>query len=155
EICRRVPCYLLFAGRLNEESKKKYLPLVDRQYRDRVIFLGHRDDIPKVLRTLDVFVFPSLLEGLGTALLEAMAMKRPVVASDIPTFRNFIEQGSNGVLFSHDAAGDLSEKVVGLIRDEALRKQLGEKARETIIRKFSLEVMIRKTEALYRSVLHS
>lgn len=155
EICARFPCYLLFAGRLNEESKRKYLPLVDRQYQDRVIFLGHRDDIPRVLRTLDVFVFPSLLEGLGTALLEAMAMKRPVVASDIATFRNFIEQGRNGVLFSHDAAGDLAEKVVRLIRDEDMRKRLGEKARETIIRKFSLEVMIRKTEALYRSVLQA
>ncbi|NJD54891.1 MAG: glycosyltransferase family 4 protein [Nitrospirae bacterium] len=155
EVCGKVPCYLLFAGRLNEESKKKYLPLVDRQYQDRVIFLGHRDDIPRVLRTLDVFVFPSLLEGLGTALLEAMAMKRPVVASDIPTFRNFIEQGSNGVLFSHDEAGDLAEKVVDLIRDEGMRKHLGEKARETIIRKFSLKVMINKTEALYQAVLQA
>lgn len=149
----KTPCWLLFAGRLNEESKKKYLPLVESGYRDRVIFLGHRDDIPRVLRTMDIFVYPSLLEGLGTALLEAMAMKRPVIASDIPTFRHFIRQAENGVLFSHDVPGDLAEKVVGLIRNEGMRKRLGEEARETVKRKFSPEVMIDKTEALYQSVL--
>jgi glycosyltransferase involved in cell wall biosynthesis len=152
-ICEKTPCWLLFAGRLNEESKKKYLPLVESGYRDRVIFLGHRDDIPRVLRTMDIFVYPSLLEGLGTALLEAMAMERAIVASDIPTFRHFIRQGENGVLFSHDVPGDLAEKVVGLIRDEGVRKHLGKKARETVKRKFSPEVMIDKTEALYHSVL--
>jgi len=152
-ICRKTPCWLLFAGRLNEESKKKYLPLVESEYRARVIFLGHRDDIPRVLRTMDIFVYPSLLEGLGTALLEAMAMKRAVVASDIPTFRHFIRQGENGVLFSHDVPGDLAEKVVGLIRDEGMRKRLGEKSRETVKRKFSAKVMIDKTEALYQSVV--
>lgn len=152
-ICGKTPCWLLFAGRLNEEAKKKYLPLVESGYRDKVIFLGHRDDIPRVLRTMDIFVYPSLLEGLGTALLEAMAMKRPVVASDIPTFRHFIRQEENGVLFSHDVPGDLAEKVVGLIGDEGMRKRLGEKARETVKRKFSPEVMMDKTEALYHAVL--
>ena len=152
-ICRETPCRLLFAGRLNEESKKKYLPLVESGYRDRVIFLGHRDDIPRVLRTLDIFVYPSLLEGLGTALLEAMAMKRAVVASDIPTFTHFIRPGENGVLFSHDVPGDLAEKVIALLRDEGMRRRLGEKARETVKRKFSSDVMIEKTEALYHAVL--
>jgi glycosyltransferase involved in cell wall biosynthesis len=152
-ICRETPCLLLFAGRLNEESKKKYLDLVESGYRDRVIFLGHRDDIPRVLRTMDVFVYPSLLEGLGTALLEAMAMKKAVVASDIPTFRHFIRQGENGVIFSHDLPRDLAEKVSGLIRDEGMRKRLGERARETVKRKFSPEVMIDRTEALYHSLL--
>ena len=152
-ICRQVPCYLLFAGRLHEESKGKYLPLVDPEFRNRVIFLGHREDIPRVLRTIDIFVYPSLLEGLGTALLEAMAMKRAAVVSDIPTFRTFITAGGNGIFFVPEDPKDLAEKVVALIRDEGLRKRISEEARETILRKFSLEVMIKKTEELYQSVL--
>jgi glycosyltransferase involved in cell wall biosynthesis len=152
-ICREVPCYLLFAGRLHEESKGKYLPLVDPEFRNKVIFLGHREDIPRVLRTIDIFVYPSLLEGLGTALLEAMAMKRAAVVSDIPTFRTFIMAGENGIFFVPEDPKDLAEKVVSLIKDEGLRKRISERARETILRKFSLEVMIEKTEELYQLVL--
>jgi glycosyltransferase involved in cell wall biosynthesis len=154
-ICREMPCYLLFAGRMNEESKRKYLPLVDPEFRDKVIFLGHRDDIPKVLRTIDIFVYPSLLEGLGTALLEAMAAMRPVAVSDIPTFRKFIEEGDNGIFFAPEDSDDLSEKVIKIAGDKALKDRISVKARDTILRKFSLQTMIEKTEELYRLVLDS
>jgi glycosyltransferase involved in cell wall biosynthesis len=152
-ICREMPCYLLFAGRLNEESKRKYLPLVKPEFRNRVIFLGHRDDIPKVLRTIDIFVYPSLLEGLGTALLEAMAAGRPVAVSDIPTFRRFIVEGDNGIFFAPEDPDDLSKKVIRIAGDEALKDRISGKARETVLGKFSLETMIEKTEELYRAVL--
>jgi glycosyltransferase involved in cell wall biosynthesis len=152
-ICGKVPCYLLFAGRLNEGSKEKYLSLVEPAFRDRVIFLGHRDDVPSVLRTIDIFVYPSLLEGLGTALLEAMAMKKAVVVSDIPTFRMFISEGNDGIFFAPENSVDLAEKVLGLIGNREMKVRIGEMSRETILRKFSLETMIDKTEELYRAVL--
>jgi glycosyltransferase involved in cell wall biosynthesis len=152
-ICAEMPCRLLFAGSANEETKQKYLSLLDPAFRNMVIFLGHRDDIPEVLKTVDVFVYPSTLEGLGTALLEAMAMRRPVVVSDIPTFRTFIQEGYNGSFFRSGDALDLAQRVAALTRDAELRKRLGDRARETIIRKFSHEVMIDKTEDLYRSLL--
>ena len=152
-ITRKIPCILLFAGRLNEPHRTRYLSYVEDELRNRVIFLGHRDDIPRVLKTIDVFVYPSVLEGLGTALLEAMAMERPVVVSDIPTFRYFISDMHNGVFFKLRDPGDMAEKVVSLMKNHDLQAQLGRNARTTVIEKFSLDAMLSSTEAVYEEVL--
>lgn len=153
-IAGKIPCLLLFAGRLNELHRTRYLSYVKDYLRNRVIFLGHRDDIPRVLKTIDVFVYPSVLEGLGTALLEAMAMEKPVVVSDIPTFRYFISDMHNGVFFKLRDPGDMAEKVVSLMKNHDLQVQLGRNARITVIDKFSLDAMLNSTEAVYEEVLN-
>jgi glycosyltransferase involved in cell wall biosynthesis len=155
DIYKKFPCILLFAGRLGEPFKNKYLLYVKEELRGKVIFLGHREDIPKVLKTIDIFVYPSILEGLGTALLEAMAMQKPVVVSDIPTFRNFIIDGVNGLFFKAKNPEDMAEKVVSLMEYEALKGQLGKNARSTVLEKFSLDQMLSLTEALYKEVLNA
>jgi glycosyltransferase involved in cell wall biosynthesis len=149
----KIDCILLFAGRLVDESKKQYLSHVHEKFRHKVIFLGHREDVACVLKTIDVFVYPSILEGLGTALLEAMAMERPVVVSDIPTFRYFIRDGVNGIFFKSSDPEKLAEKVLTLIRDRNLRTKIAKDARATILEKFSYSHMIDKTEALYKTFL--
>ncbi len=153
-ICRKSPCFLLVAGGLLESRKSKYLDYVKEEFRDKVILLGHRNDIARVLKTIDVFVYPSYLEGLGTALLEAMAMERPVAVSDIPTFREFIENGVNGLYFKPQNPEDLAEKVVPLVRNKSYRRQIGRNARSTILEKFTVDKMIDRTEALYREVIN-
>lgn len=153
KIYRNFPCILLFAGRITSESKEKYLSYVDRDLRDKIIFLGHRDDIQRVLKTIDIFVYPSFSEGLGTALLEAMAMERPVVVSDIPTFRNFITDGINGLFFEPRNPKDIAEKVINIAFNEGLKKSIGENARHTIMRKFSFEEMINETEVVYKGLI--
>ncbi len=152
-ICRQVPSVLLLAGRIDESATHVFLRDVDEDLRDRVIFLGHREDIPRVLRTIDVYVYPSLLEGLGTALIEAMAAEKPVVVSDIPTFRYFIRERENGLFFNPRDPGGIVEKVLWLLRnrDEAVR--IGRNARKTAIDQFSLTVMIDMTESLYAKML--
>ncbi len=154
-INRHIPCKLLFAGRLDGPSKDKYIPHVEECLRDKVVFLGHRDDIPRVLKTIDVFVYPSMLEGLGTALLEAMAMGKTVAVSDIPTFRDFIEDGINGLFFRVSDPEDLAGKVISLMRDEDLRIRLGENARATAIERFGVDRMLDLTESLYMEVLNA
>lgn len=151
-IAKQKSCYLLFACRMTEHSKAKYLEFVEPALRDKVIFLGHRDDIPDVLKSLDIFVFPSFVEGLGTALIEAMAMEKPVIVSDIPTFRNFIEDRINGLFFTPKDPECLAEKILSLCIDRDLRIKLGENARKTVLEKFSLKKMIEETEALYLSM---
>jgi glycosyltransferase involved in cell wall biosynthesis len=152
-ISQKVPCILLFAGRLIEPAKSRYLSYVDPELRNKVIFLGHRDDVQKVLKTIDVFIYPSFLEGLGTALLEAMTMGKPVAVSDIPTFRDFIREGENGVFFRARDSKDLAEKAVVLLRDKEFREQLGRNARAVAFEKFTLDKMMDLTEAQYREVL--
>jgi len=152
-ISKRIPCILLFAGRLVEPSRSRYLSHVLPEFRERVIFLGHRDDIPRVLKTIDVFVYPSFLEGLGTALLEAMMMGKPLAVSDIPTFRDFINDGVNGLYFRKKDAEDIAEKVVTITQDKKLMERIGKNARETALARFTLEKMVDLTEAMYREVL--
>jgi glycosyltransferase involved in cell wall biosynthesis len=154
-INNNVPCFLLFAGNLPESSKELYLSYVNEEVRDRVIFLGHRDDVPRVLKTIDVFIYPSLMEGLGTALLEAMILEKSVVVSDIPTFRSFIADGVNGLFFKTADADDLAEKVLSVMRNEVVRELLGRNARKTALEKFTLEQMIDTTEAHYMEILNA
>jgi len=154
-IIKKIPCILMFAGDLKEPFRSQYLSYVNEEFRDKVIFLGHRDDIPRVLKTLDVFVFPSYLEGLGHSLLEAMAMERPVAVSDIPTFREFIQDGVNGIFFRAKDPEDLAGKVVSLLNDTERRAGIGGKARETIHERFTTKIMMDLMESLYLEVIHA
>ncbi len=151
---RKFSCILLFAGRLNEPYKSRFLSYVSENLKKNVFFLGHRDDIPRVLKTIDIFVFPSLVEGLGTSLLEAMAVGKPVVISDIPTFRDFIKDKVNGLFFRVKDPEDLAEKIFYINKNDSLKTHLGKNARDTMLEKFSLENMLDQTEALYRKVLN-
>jgi len=152
-ICKKRPCYLIFAGRLSQHYKAKYLEFVEKEFRNNVIFLGHRDDIPEILKTFDIFVFPSFVEGLGTSLIEAMAVEKPVVVSDIPTFRNFVVDGVNGLFFKAKNPEDMAEKVLFLMENENLKGRLGKNARATVLEKFSRNKMLNLTEALYKEVI--
>ncbi len=144
---------LIFAGRMTDRSRKKYINLVEPGLRERVHCLNHRDDIPEVLKTLDIFVYPSYMEGLGTALLEAMAMERPVVVSRIPTFEAFIEDGVNGLFFNPKDPKDLASRIGYLINNPLLRGSLGRNARHTIEERFTFSRMIETTLALYEEIL--
>lgn len=154
-IYREFPCILLFAGRLIDSKKGKYLMHVDRELRDKVMLIGHREDIPRVLNTIDIYTYPSILEGLGTALLEAMTMGRPVAVSDIPTFRDFIIDKVNGLFFKTKDPEDLAEKVLFLMRNRDIRDRLGKKARDAALDRFSIERMLDSTETYYMDLLNA
>ncbi len=153
-ISERSRCILLFAGRLDEPFRSRYLSYIKEELRDRVLFLGHRDDIPAVLKTFDIFVFPSIVEGLGTALLEAMAMGVSVAVSDIPTFRDLITDKENGVSFKVNNPEDIAEKVLYLIGNRDLREKFGRNARATALKSFTLDNMLDRTVMLYNEVLN-
>ena len=106
------------------------------------------------MKTFDIFVFPSLVEGLGTALLEAMVMGVPVAVSDIPTFRDLIKEGENGVSFRVNNPEDMAEKVLYLMKNRDMRQQLGRNARTTALERFTLDTMLDKTLDLYNEVVH-
>ncbi len=152
---KKFSCILLFAGRLNEPYKSQYLSYVSEDLRKKVFFLGHMNDIPRVLKTIDIFVFPSLVEGLGTSLLEAMAVGKPVVVSDITTFKEFIIDKVNGVFFRTEDYKDLAEEVFYIKENDFLKTQLGKNARSTVIDGFSVNKMLNQTEIIYKEVLNA
>jgi glycosyltransferase involved in cell wall biosynthesis len=151
----KFPCVLIFAGRLNKSSKERYLSHVKNNLREKIIFLDHRDDIPRVLKTIDIFVSPSVVEGLGTALHEAMAMEKPVVVSDIAAFREYVNDKVNGLFFRAEDPEDMAEKIIFLHKDRDLRKKMGDNARKTALERFSLDRMVELSDSLYRKVLHA
>lgn len=118
----------------------------------RVRFLGHRTDLPELLAACDVFVFPSLFEGLGGTLLEAMALEAPVVASDIPAVREVLDDGRAGVLVPPADAASLGKAICGLLDDRDRRKALAAVGRRRFEAEFRIDAVADQMLALYRHV---
>ncbi|MBI5570932.1 MAG: glycosyltransferase [Desulfomonile tiedjei] len=130
---------------------EEYFRTVAREegLKDEVTLLGSRRDIVRVLAAADLFVFPSVAEGLGIALLEAMAMEKPVVATRAEGIKEVLEDGANGLLVEPCDPSALAEVVRKLHADPILRKTLGAKARATVVERFSTGVGVRRLEAIY------
>ena len=102
---------------------------------------------------MDIFVFPSVKEGLGIALLEAMAAGKACIASDIGGISDIIKDSSCGVLVPVGDIKAISNSVITLIDNNSLRQSMGENARDEVGKKFSLDVMSDKVIQLYKGVL--
>jgi glycosyltransferase involved in cell wall biosynthesis len=115
----------------------------------RVIFTGRRDDVPAVIAALDVAVLPSYREALGLAILEAMALSRPVVASAVGGIPEVIEDGRTGLLVPpHDPAA-LASAIVRLLTDHPLADMLGRAAHALVHERFCIERMVHQIESIY------
>ncbi|MEX1254783.1 MAG: glycosyltransferase family 4 protein [Dehalococcoidia bacterium] len=108
---------------------------------ERVTFAGWRADVPAVLAAMDVFVMPSLFEGGPTSLLEAMAMRMPVVASRVGMVPEVIADGGNGLIVPPGDSSALAEATMALLLDDELRARTAAAARETALERFSIERM--------------
>jgi glycosyltransferase involved in cell wall biosynthesis len=120
---------------------------------DKVKFLGWRDDIPEIMQFLDIFVLPSLNEGMGRVLVEAMACGKPIVASNVGGIPDLVKDGHNGFLVGPGDVNGLSLAIKKLIEDEQLRLEMGAKGR-AISRNYGVEEMIKKIDDLYTSLYH-
>jgi glycosyltransferase involved in cell wall biosynthesis len=118
-----------------------------------VRFLGLRRDMPCIYRAVDLFVQPSLWEGLPLALLQAMGAGLPVVATEVGGSLEVIEDGVNGRLVPPGRAGELAGAILELYRQPEARARMGEEARQTVAARYSQEVMLRRLESLYLEVL--
>ena len=119
----------------------------------RVSFTGFRPDRLAFLRGFDAFILPSRLEGIPRCLMEAMGMGKTVIASAIEGIKDLIpSDGEGGLLFPPEDHQALAEKIRKILKDERLRLNLGQKAREIISKRFSAARMARDYEALYQEV---
>jgi glycosyltransferase involved in cell wall biosynthesis len=110
-------------------------------------------DSRQLLDALDVFVFPSLKEGLGVALLEAMACGLPVVATRAGGVVDIVEDNRSGLLVSARDPASIANAVASLANDATTRAQLGSAARTRVSENFSMDAMTKKTIDLYRDCL--
>ncbi len=122
---------------------------------ENVIFAGTRKDVPLLLSAMDVFVFPSLWEGLGNALIEAMASGLPVVASDIMPIREILDKADCGIVVPPKDARSIASSVGALLRDGAFAQRLGNAGRQRAGTRFSIEGNVRAYERLFEEILKS
>ena len=149
EIIRRWPkAQLLVIGRgelevaLKEQVKQLAIGA-------NIHFLGMRQDVPGLLSLLDVFVLPSLSEGLSLALLEAMASGKPVVATRVGGNPELIDHGKTGFLVQPEDARALAANLLKLVGDPEMMQQFGRRAAERVQQHFSMKQMADRYSDLY------
>ncbi len=146
----RVKCLIVGDGELKSELSD----LVSKMDLGSVVlFTGIRRDVPAILSTLDLFVLPSIFEGMPVALLEAMEAGLPVVATHVTGVTEVVEDGANGVLVPPGNPPALAEGVAALVADPEELSRLGGAARATIASRYSLKPWVERYRALYEDLL--
>lgn len=120
---------------------------------ERMHFLGNRKDVKDVLRLLDVFILPSLFEGMSNALLEAMAAGRAIIATDTPENREVITP-ETGMLIDTGNPELLAQTIRDLQANPDRRQQLAQAARQRFEEHFALDKKVAQLDQLYQSLLH-
>ena len=110
---------------------------------------GRVDGVADMLNAMDIFVLPTLMEGMSNTLLEALAVGLPVVATRVGGNPEVVAEGECGYLFAPQDVPELVSQLRTLLRDSRLRADFGKAARERALRNFSLEQMLRRYRDLY------
>jgi glycosyltransferase involved in cell wall biosynthesis len=173
----------LFVGRLAEQKAPEFLieawkGVIDNHPASRLIFLGDGekrseleaevrtagmedfihfagrvDDVESYLHAADLFVLPSVTEGMSMALLEAMANRLPVVASRVSGTSDILRHEENGLLFESGDRDGLTAAISSLIESPKRREELGQRARETVEKDYALDKAVDRYYRLYDSLL--
>jgi len=120
---------------------------------DKFRFLGYRSDMHQVIAALDVYVLPSLWEGLPLALLEALAMNKLIVCTRVGGNPEIITEGENGLIVEPGDPGALADALVRALQDKALQDSAAQHNRAKFERMFSEPAMVGAHEALYRQLV--
>jgi glycosyltransferase involved in cell wall biosynthesis len=120
---------------------------------DRVRFLGFRSEIPEFLAGIDIFVSPSLWEGLSISLMEAMAAAKPIVTTSIPPNAELIEHEVTGLLVPPKSPERLAEEIARFIQDRALSQRCSKAARQRVLEHYTIDRMFQETWDLYTDLL--
>ena len=120
---------------------------------ENVVFLGHREDTDELLQALDIFVLPSLSEGIPMALLEAMAASRAIVASRVGGIPEIVDDGSEGFLVEPMDVDGLAASCRRLIESPDVARRMGEQARKRVERDFSATAMADRVTSVYKELV--
>ena len=118
-----------------------------------VHFLGMRGDVPDLLKVLDIFVLPSIYEGISNTILEAMATGLPVIATGVGGNPELVLDGETGYLVPMEEIGALAERLERYIHNRSIMKQHGADARKRAVRDFSLDRMVAQYEKFYTELV--
>lgn len=142
----------LIAGAGPEERRLRAL---SRQLNltKHITFMPNLPDFRPAIRAMDVFCLPSLTQGLGTVMLEAMALGRPVIATDVGGISSIVSDGETGLMVPASDSDRLSERVLELLADPIRARAIGSAARQRVVDAFDSRRMLELTVAEYHAVL--
>jgi len=118
----------------------------------KVILAGWRRDIPQILKVMDILVLTSRWEGLPRVFPEAMASELPIVATKVDGALEAIEEGVNGFLVSAGDTRSMAEKIITLLDNPEMAKEMGRKGREKVFPEFDIDLMVEKIDDLYQEL---
>lgn len=121
---------------------------------ERVFFLGQRDDVAAIMASSDLYVQPSLNEGLGLAIIEAMALGKAVVASRVGGIPEVVDDGRGGILVPPGDSDSLARAIMELYSDPQRRKTMGEAGFMRATETFSIEAAVNRTRGLYEKIIN-
>ncbi len=119
------------------------------------LFLGSRQDVPRILSCMEISVLPSLAEGFSNAILESMAAGLPMVATDVGGNREAVIDGETGFIVPPGDPDTLADRLLRLLEEPALGQKMGRAGRQRIETYFTLDRMVRDTERFYGEILRS
>lgn len=157
EITKRYPDTILLVVGQAEPHKKDGFVIDDisREYgiEKHVMYLGERTDVEELLSLMDVFVLPSRREGIAISILEASAMKKPVVATNIRGCREAVDNGVTGILVPTRDSKKLAEALLRLLSNSEEAKEMGEAGRKKMEREFDEKLVFARLEKEYRRLI--
>lgn len=143
----------LVAGAGPEESNLRRLTR-ELGIGSRVTFVPYLLDFAPSLQAMDIFVLPSLQQGLGTIMLEAMALGRPVIATRVGGAYSVVHDHITGLLVPPSNSGELADRMIELLGDPSKARTIGQAARQMVATEYPLDGMVSKTAELYRQSIN-
>lgn len=138
----------------NGTESLESVSMIDTEYRSKFRLIGKRSDVESYINIMDICVLSSRTEGISNAILEYMALGKPVVASDSGGTSELVNDNNSGFLFPPGDHTALATKLNLLLNDEKLRERMGVNARLRVIDHFSIDLMVNRYIDLYKMVLH-
>ncbi|MCV9385029.1 glycosyltransferase family 4 protein [Reichenbachiella ulvae] len=137
------------SGELEQEVREF---VTKERLHEKVKMLPFRADVPAILSAIDIYCLPSLWEGLPIGILEAMAMKKPVIATRVDGSKEIVNDNV-GVLIEKENVDEMAKAMIDLSSSQDRLSSMGENAYQMILKSFSVEQMVEKTEGAYQRIL--
>ena len=146
---------LLVIGPLELEKSDKFKPAIVKDYgiEKNVIFLGERTDANELYALMDVFVLPSYREGLGISIIEASAMERPIVATDIRGCREAVDNNKTGILVPVKNSEKLAQAIIYLLKNPDVAREMGKQGREKVLKEFDENMVFGRIKVEYERLI--
>jgi glycosyltransferase involved in cell wall biosynthesis len=148
----RARFFIVGGGELMEELKALAVSI---GLNEELVFTGFREDVGAFYRLADLFVMSSVQEGLGTAVLDAMALGKPVVATHSGGIPEIIQDGQTGRLVTPADPAALAEGIIELLTNAEQAKRMASRGKEVVKRNFSVDAMVDKNIEVYQEILGS